>query len=94
MCPEAFGIFDHLIGRDGIESSLLVAGRVVEHEEALGKAIDLALEDVDRAIDLGDEFLRIEVPIAILPWFEHDAGLSVVIAQASPLCCQEIRDHE
>lgn len=75
MCPEAFGIFDHLIGRDGIESSLLVAGRVVEHEEALGKAIDLALKDVDRAIDLGDEFLRIEVPIAILPWFEHDVGL-------------------
>jgi hypothetical protein len=50
---------------------------IVEHEEALGKAICLALEDVDHAIDLGDEFLRVKIPIAVLAWFEHNVGLSV-----------------
>lgn len=68
--------FDHLIGRYGIKITLQVAGCVIEHEQALGKAICLAFKDVDRAIDLGDKFRRIEVSIAILPWFKHDAGLS------------------
>jgi hypothetical protein len=69
--------FDHLGGSDGIFSTLQVAGCIVEHEEALGKAICLALKDVDRAIDLGDECLRVEIPIAVLAWFEHDVGLFV-----------------
>jgi hypothetical protein len=45
---------------------LQVAGCIVEHEEALGKAICLALEDVDCTIDLGNEFLRVKIPIAVL----------------------------
>jgi hypothetical protein len=54
-----------------------MAGCIVEHEEALGKAICLALKDVDCAIDLGDKFLQVEIPIAVLAWFEHNVGLSV-----------------
>jgi hypothetical protein len=53
-----------------------VTGCVIEQKEALGKAVYLVLEDVDRAIDLGNEFLRIEISIAILPWLEDNAGLS------------------
>jgi len=67
--------FDHLGGRDSIRSTLHVAGCVVEQEEAEGKAICLALKDVDRSINLCDEFLGIEVSVAIFPRFEHDAGL-------------------
>jgi len=68
--------FDHLGGRDGIISMLQVTGCVVEQEEALGKAICLALKDVNHTIDLGDECLHIEVSIMILPWSEHNVGLS------------------
>ena len=49
---------------------------IIKEKEALGEAIYLALKDVDRAVDLGNKFLRIEVPIAVLAWFKHDAGLS------------------
>jgi hypothetical protein len=49
--------FDHLVGRDGVKSTLQVAGCIIEHEKALGKAIYLALKDVDCTIDLSDQFL-------------------------------------
>src|SRR5260221_10339340 len=67
---------DHLGGRYGILSMLQVTGCVVEHEQALGKAI-LGLKDFDRAVDLGNEFLRVKVSVAVLAWFEHNSGLSV-----------------
>jgi hypothetical protein len=54
-----------------------VTGRVVEQEQAESKAICLALENVDRVIDLGDEMFRLEISIAVLAWFEHNTGLSV-----------------
>jgi hypothetical protein len=53
-----------------------VTGCVIKQKKALGKAICLALKDVDRTINLSDEFCQVEVPIAIIPWFEHDASLS------------------
>lgn len=54
-----------------------MTGCVIEQEQAEGKAICLALKDVYRAIDLGDESIRVEISVAVLAWFEHDAGLSV-----------------
>ncbi len=68
--------FDHLGGREGIISMLQVTGCIIEQEEALGRAICLALKDVDHTIDLGNELLCIEISITILPWSEHDVGLS------------------
>src|SRR6266852_9333944 len=68
--------FDHLAGRDGIRGTLQVAGCVIEQEKALGMAICFALENVDCMFDLVHERLRIEVAIAVLAWFEHNAGLS------------------
>src|SRR6266852_3098731 len=68
--------FDHLAGRDGIRGTLQVAGCVIEQEKALGVAICFALENVDCMFDLVHERLRIEVAIAVLAWFEHNAGLS------------------
>jgi hypothetical protein len=68
--------FDHLVGRDGIKSTLQVTGCIIEQEKALGKAVCLEFKDVDCAIDLGDKFRRIEVSVTVLPWFEHNAGLS------------------
>jgi hypothetical protein len=44
----------------------------------LGKAICLGLEDVDGALDLGHEFRRAEISIAILPRLEYDASLPAV----------------
>jgi hypothetical protein len=67
--------FDHIGGRNGILSTLHVTGCVVEQEEALG-TVCLALKDFDRAIDLGDEFRRFEISVAVLARFEHDASLS------------------
>jgi hypothetical protein len=69
--------FYHLGGRNGILSMLQVTGCIVEQEEALGKAICLALEDVDCVVNLSDEFLRVEVTITVLARFKHDAGFSV-----------------
>lgn len=58
---------------------------------------------------LGDKFVRVEVTITILAWFENNASLfaeklitspkkktytPVVIVKASPFGGQEIRDHE
>src|SRR6266852_2708851 len=68
--------FDHLAGRDGIRGTLQVAGCVIEQEKALGVAICFALENVDCVFDLVHERLRIEVAVAVLAWFEHNAGLS------------------
>jgi hypothetical protein len=73
--------FNHLSGRDGVISTLQMTGRVIEHEEALGKAVCLALEDVERAIDLRDEFFCIEIPVAVLPRFEYKTGLSAEAAE-------------
>ena len=70
--------FDHLAGRDGIRSTLEVTGCVIEQEKALGAAICFALEDVNHAFDLAHKHVCVEVTIAVLPWFEHDAGLSEV----------------
>jgi hypothetical protein len=70
--------FYHLDGRKGISSMLQMTGHVIEQEEAKGKAICLALKDVDRAVDLGDEFCQIKISIAILAWLEHETGLSAV----------------
>ncbi len=49
---------------------------IIKHKEGLGKAICLAHKDIDHAIDLGNEFLCIEESIMILPWLEHNAGLT------------------
>jgi hypothetical protein len=67
--------FDHLAGRDGIRGTLQVAGCVIEQEKALGVAICFALENVDCVFDLVHERLRIEVAVAVLAWFEHNAGI-------------------
>ena len=67
---------NHLFGRDCICSMLLVTGRVIKHEEAFGRPACFALKDVDRTIGLIDKFFRVEIPVAVLPWFEHNAGLS------------------
>ncbi len=67
--------FDHLGCRDGIRSMLQVAGSIVKHEQALGKAICLALEDINRVIDLCNKLLHIEISATVLSWFENDVGL-------------------
>jgi hypothetical protein len=69
--------FDHLGGRYGIISTFLVTWSIIEQKEALDEAMCVVLKDVDRAIDLGDKLLRAEVSVAILPWLEHNASLSV-----------------
>jgi hypothetical protein len=66
--------FDHLPGRYGIICTFQVTGRVIEHGQALGKAICFGLKDVHRAIDLCNEILCLEVPVPILPWLKNDAG--------------------
>jgi hypothetical protein len=53
-----------------------VTGRIVKPEKALGMAIYLALEDVDCAINLSNEFLCIKESIMILPQFEYNVGIS------------------
>jgi hypothetical protein len=53
-----------------------VTGRIIKHEEALRTVICLAFKDVDRAINLGNELVRIEVSITVLAWFKHNAGPS------------------
>jgi hypothetical protein len=53
-----------------------MTGRIIEHEEGLGKAVCLVHKDVNCVIDLGDEFFCIKEPVMILPWLEHDAGLT------------------
>jgi hypothetical protein len=53
-----------------------VTGCIIEHEEGLGKAVCLAHKDVNYMINLGDEFFCIEEPVMILPWLEHDVGLT------------------
>ncbi len=74
---------------------------IIKHEEGLGEAIHLPLEDFNHAIDLGDEVFHIEISAMIFPQLEHNAGLSavskesaarnkknstpVIITQASPL---------
>jgi hypothetical protein len=90
MCPVTLGIsdidkkiaikkkrctFHHFFGGYGIAGTLQVAECVIEHEEALGKAICLALEDVDHMINLGDELFGVEIPIAIFSWLEHETSL-------------------
>jgi hypothetical protein len=67
--------FHHFFGGYGIAGTLQVAECVIEHEEALGKAICLALEDVDHMINLGDELFGVEIPIAIFSWLEHEMSL-------------------
>ena len=69
--------FDHLSGRNGIISMLLVTGCIVKHEEPLSKAICLVLKNIDCVIDLGDEFSCTKVSATVLPWFEHKVSLSV-----------------
>lgn len=68
--------FDHLSGRNGIESTLHVTGCIIEHKETLGKAIYPALEDVNCTVDLGNKFFHVKEPIPMFPWFENNAGLS------------------
>lgn len=53
-----------------------MTGCVIKQEEAPGKAICLALKYVNRTIDLGNDFLRVEVTVAILPWFEYNTGIT------------------
>ena len=55
---------------------LYVTGCIIEHKETLGKAIYLALEDVNYVVDLGNESFCVKEPILIFPWFENDVGLS------------------
>jgi len=68
--------FDHLGGRNGVISTLLVTGCIVKHEELLSKAICLVLKDINCMINLGDEFSCTKVSTMVLPWFEHKASLS------------------
>jgi len=49
---------------------------IIEQEKALGKAICLALKDIDCIIDLGKEFLCIKISVAILSGLKHNMGLS------------------
>ncbi len=55
-----------------------MTGCVIEQEKALSKAICLALEDGDCAIDLADEFFCIKIPVTVFARFKHNAGLSEV----------------
>ena len=61
---------------------------IIKHEEGLGEAICLPLEDFNRAIDLGDEVFHIEISAMIFPQLEHNVGLS---AECQKKVQQEIK---
>jgi hypothetical protein len=75
--PTRMGIFYHLSCQQGIWRSSLVAGSIIEKEEASCRSICLCFENVDCVIDLLKQVIRVEVPISVLPCFEKYASFTV-----------------
>jgi hypothetical protein len=77
--PAFVWAFGHLASRKSIAGAFLVAGCVVEHEQACCEAVRFPFENVDRPINLFEQIVSCEPAVSILTSFEDNTSLPVVV---------------
>jgi hypothetical protein len=91
--PCCMGIFWHLLCRDSIRCSSLMARSVVKHKKASRKPIRLCLKNIDRIIHLFKQVICVKIPISVLPCFKEHTGFAVLKGESHRCQINETSSH-
>ena len=73
---ETVHTFYHILSRDCVLRTLLVARRIVEEKKGLCISLGQAVEDVNRMVDLGKQVAGCKPSVPVLARLEDDSSFT------------------